>query len=144
MTMSENEHSDLPLSYVQRLRWGLRWGLIYVVIFGGLAAFLRVIDGPQSFVEHGTSLQAFLEAYLVAGVTGGVVLGLAKPWLKSVLVSAIVGAIIGCLIGFALLLSNGGLKSFSSFDLLLPGVFGLCACVVAVKLNGRAKQMGKL
>ena len=143
MTLSTNERSN-SLSIGQRLRWGLRWGLIYVIVFGGLAVVLRVVDGPQSFAKHCTSLEAFIEAYVTAGVLGGVILGLAKPWLRFVAVAAVVGAIIGALIGFALLLSNGGLSGFSTFDLVLPGMFAICACVVAIRLHRRAMQMGKV
>jgi len=89
-------------------------------------------------------LEAFIEAYITAGILGGVVLGLARPWLRFVVVAAIVGVIIGALIGFALLLANDGLNGFSNFDLVLPGTFAICACVVAVKLHGKARQMGKL
>jgi integral membrane sensor domain MASE1 len=143
MTLSANERGDL-LSVAQRLRWGLRWGLIYVVVFGGLAVVLRIVDGPQSFAKHSTSLEAFIEAYITAGVLGGVVLGLAKPWLRFVVVTAVVGAVIGAMIGSALLLTNGGLNGLSTFDLVLPGAFAVCACVVAIRLHGRAKQMGKI
>ena len=89
-------------------------------------------------------MEAFIEAYVAAGVLGGVVLGLAKPWLRFVAVAAIVGTIVGAMIGFALLITSGGLNGFSTFDLILPGAFAICACVVAIKLHGIAKRMGKV
>lgn len=143
MTLSANERGN-RLSIGQRLRWGLRWGLLYVVVFGGLAVILRVIDGPQSFAQHSTSLEAFIEAYVAVGVLGGLLLGLAKPWLRFVAVTAVVGTVIGAMIGFALLLTNAGSNEFSTFDLILPGAFAICACVVAIRLHGRARQMGKV
>lgn len=143
--MRGSEHNAKPAQlWVERLKWGLGWGLVYVAAFGGFAVLLRALDGPRSFVEHGTSLTAFLEAYVATGIVGGLFLGLVKPWLRCWAGSALVGLLTGSLVGFALLISNNGLRGWSSFDFVLPGAFGLCGCVTGAALNRKAKQLGKL
>jgi len=138
------DDSRTPQPLLSRLMWGLRWGLIYCVILSAFAIILRVVDGPTSFVEHGTSLGAFLEAYVAAGVAGGLLLGLTQPWLRSGTGSAVVGAVVGSLVGFALLVSNNGLTDWSGFDLLLPATFALSGCTAGVLLHRKISKKTKL
>jgi hypothetical protein len=131
-------------SLLQNVQWGMRWGLIYIAMFGGFAIVLRVVDGPASFAEHHTSLSAFLVAYVASGVAAGLLLGLTRPWLKSGAGSAIVGAAVGSLVGIALLVTNGELAELSAFDVILPGAFAIAGCMTGIALHRKAKQLGRL
>ncbi len=134
--MVQRRRSTMSLnSWGERLRWGLRWGFVYVVIFGGFAILLRIIDGSRSFIEHGTSLAAVLEAYLLAGFVGGTLLGVTRPWLSTKAASACVGAVVGSTVGFAFLITNNGVDGWTAFDYVLPGIFALIGLATGIGIH---------
>jgi hypothetical protein len=135
--------SGIAAFWANRIKWGVRWGVIVAAVFGGFAVILRVLDGPESFQEHGTTLGTILEAYGVAGVVCGLIIGLFRPLLRSQAWSALTGMLCGTVIGFALAVFNHEI-GWSFVDLLLPGMFAICGCASGVLTNRKMRSLGRL
>lgn len=81
----------------QNLKWGLGRAYPLTVIFGALAAGLRLLIGPS--YAPGVSVFALVLTYVLLGVAAGVLVGLFRPLTRGLFGSAIVGAMWGVCLG---------------------------------------------
>ena len=92
----------------QNFGWGLRWGTLAGVVYGGLLVVALVLGGTDAFAKKGISPFAAIAINLLGFPLTGAVVGLLRPWATHAIGSIFVGmiAVLPIAFGYALVFGS--------------------------------------